>query len=235
MGNRPMERIGAAAGVLFVVLSVLAAFIYPQQPATNSPAATTVSWARDHRVAIQSGMILALFAAGALLWFVAYLRTVLGQSGDDRDPLVPTIFAAGIASAILSALATVPYVMLAFMEAQTDGIPDPTVVRMLADLNTVLFGVSALMAGVFSLAFGLSILRGTLFASWLGWLSIVVSILNWIAVWIGVTFSSYHGKAWTAIGYGAFVGYLVILLVAAVSLLRGGWYARSAVVPEAVA
>ena len=77
------------------------------------------------------------------------------------------------------------------------------------------------MTAVFLLALGLSILRPRLPApNWLGWLSLVVAALNAIVVWVAVTFSSYHGKAWNVIGFGAFIGFLLVVLITSISLMR---------------
>ena len=43
-----------------------------------------------------------------------------------------------------------------------------------------------------------------------------MAAFNCIAVWIGVTFSSYHGHAWLIIGWGAYVGFLVVMLILSV-------------------
>ena len=56
--------------------------------------------------------------------------------------------------------------------------------------------------------------------AWLGWVISWSPSLNALAVWIGVTFSSYHGKAWLVIGWGAYVSFLVVMLILSVSLLR---------------
>jgi hypothetical protein len=221
MGNRSAQRVGAATGPVFVVLTLLSAFIYPQQPRIDSPAATTIGWAHEHRVALQVGMILGLFAAGLLLWFVCNLQGVVDRGGPDTDSFGPMVFGAGIAVAIVSALAALPIALLAFMEAQPGGITDPSIVRLLGDLNQVLFAVSSLMTGVFALALGLSVLRGELrLPSWIGGLSVVVAALNGVAVWVAVTFSSYHGKGWNVVAFGAFIGFLVVVLSTSVALLR---------------
>ena len=47
-----------------------------------------------------------------------------------------------------------------------------------------------------------------------------MAVFNGVAVWIGVTFSSYHGKAWLVIGWGAYVGFLVVMLVMSAMMLR---------------
>jgi hypothetical protein len=199
MSNRSVGRVGAATGLVFVVLSLLGGFIYPQQPRVDSPAATTLAWVKDNRVSLQAGMILGLFAAGAFLWFVGYLRTAFKAGEHGADSFAPVVFGAGIAAAVIAALAVLPNALLAFMVAQPGGISDSSIVRMLGDLNVVLFAASSVVTAVFVLALGLSIVRRILPAPiWLGWLSIVVAALNAVVVWVGVTFSTYHGKGGTS-------------------------------------
>ena len=92
---------------------------------------------------------------------------------------------------------------------------------MLGDLNIVLFAASSIMTAVFLLALGLSFLRQQLPGpSWLGWLSLIVAALNAVVVWVALTFSTYHGKGWNAVGFGAFVGFLLVVLITSVSLMR---------------
>ena len=76
------------------------------------------------------------------------------------------------------------------------------------------------MMGVFFAAVGWAMLRGQLGMRWLGWVTLVVAACNAVAVWIGVTFSSYHGHAWLIIGWGAYVGFLIVMLITSVSMLR---------------
>jgi hypothetical protein len=107
MKDRTTDRVGAGAGLLFVVLSRLGAFIYPQQPQAGRPAATTLAWVHDHRVELQVGMILALLAATFFLLFAGSLRVVLASAGDQAEGLAPMIFGADIAVAVIDALAAV--------------------------------------------------------------------------------------------------------------------------------
>ncbi len=70
------------------------------------------------------------------------------------------------------------------------------------------------MSVVFLLALGLVLLRGELHAPmWLGWLCMLVALGNVVVTWLAVTFSTYHGKGWNAVGFGAYVGFLVIVLM----------------------
>jgi hypothetical protein len=155
-----------------------------------------------------------------LLWFVGYLRTVFKTDEHGAESFAPVVFGAGIAVAVIAALAAVPVALPAFMVAQPGGISDLAIVRMLGDLNVVLFAASSIMTAVFLLALGLSIVGRKLPApTWLGWLSVVV-VLNALAVWVGLTFSSYHGKAWNGVAFSAFIGFLLVMLITSISLMR---------------
>jgi hypothetical protein len=85
----------------------------------------------------------------------------------------------------------------------------------------VLFAASSVVTAVFLLALGLSIVRrGLPIPAWLGWLSIVVAALNAVVVWLAMTFSTYHGKAWNIVAFGAFIGFLLVVLITSISLMR---------------
>ena len=234
MTERTFERLGALSGLLFVVLAVLSGFIYPQQPRVDSTAATTLSWVTDHRVALQTGMIFDFFAAGVLLWFVGYLHRVLRRVENGTESLAPVVLGGGIGVAITTALAALPTAVLAFMVAQPGGIRDASLVRMLGDLNTIFFSVTSVMTAVFLAALGLAMLAREVATRWMGWLSLVVAVFNGLAVWIGVTFSSYHGKGWMVVGWGAYIGFLVVMVLVSASLLRQGDTAPAAVPSVAV-
>ena len=217
MRDRTFERIGALSGLAFFVLAVLSGFIYPQQPRVDAAPAKTLAWVHDHHVALQAGMIFDFFAAGVLLWFAGYLYRVLRRAEGDVASLAPIVLASGIGVSITTAMAALPTVLLAFMDAQQGGLNDPSLVRALGDLNTIFFSLTSVMTAVFLAALGWAMLRGEP-ARWLGWLALLVAAFNCIAVWIGVTFSSYHGHAWLIIGWGAYVGFLVVMLITSVAL-----------------
>jgi len=220
MHAHTFERLGALSGLVFVALAVLSGFIYPQQPRVDSSPATTLAWVTDHRVALQTGMICDFFAAGVLIWFVGYLYRVLARTEDGSELLAPIVLGAGLGVAITTALAALPTSLLAFMVAQPGGIDDPSLVRMLGDLNTVFFSVTSVMTALFLLGLGVAMLGRQIAPRWLGWLSMVVAAFNGLAVWIGVTFSSYHGKGWMVVGWGAYIGFLVVMVLVSAVRLR---------------
>lgn len=220
MRDRTFERIGALSGLAFFVLAVLSGFIYPQQPRVDAAPTKTLAWVHDHHVALQAGMIFDFFAAGALLWFAGYLYRVLRHAEGEQATLAPIVLAAGIGVSITTAIAALPTVLLAFMEAQPGGLTDLSLVRALGDLNTIFFSATSVMTAVFLAALAWAMQRAELATRWLGWIALVVAACNCIAVWIGVTFSSYHGHAWLIIGWGAYVGFLVVMLIMSASMLR---------------
>ena len=214
MEERRWDRIGAFAGIAFVVLSILATFMYPQEPRIDSSAATTLAWVHNHRTGIQAGMILGVFAAGVFVWFIGHLRHVLHRTEGGAETLSPIVFGSGIAVAVFAALGAVPVALLAFLDAQPGGLQDGSIVRMLADLGVV-------MTAVFACSVAVAILRREMGGAWLGWLSLLVAALNAIAVVTSLTFSTYHGAAWGVPGWGAYLGFLVLVLGLAITMLRG--------------
>lgn len=209
MADRMWDRAGALSGIAFVVLSLLGAFLYPEQPRSDSAPAVTLAWVNDHRVALQWGMIVSLVAAALFVWFAGWLRSSLRG----EHPLGPVVLGAGVSVAVMSALAVMPTAIMAFMDSQPAGLHDATLVRMLGDLNTVFFAAVSVMNAVFMAAFAAVLLRRELLARWLGWPALVVAACNVVAVWVEITFSSYHGKGWNAIGWGAYIGFLAVVVV----------------------
>ena len=215
MADRVWNRAGALSGMAFVVLSLLGAFLYPEQPRSDSAPAVTLAWVHDHRAALQWGIIVSIVAAATFLWFAGWVRSSLPAD----HPLGAVVLGAGVAVAVMSALAVMPTAIMAFMDSQPAGLHDATLVRMLGDLNTVFFAAVSVMNAVFMLGLAAVLLRREVLARWLGWPALVVAACNVVAVWVEITFSSYHGKAWNAIGWGAYIGFLAVVLVGSVMAL----------------
>jgi len=221
MSDRRLGMFGASTGAAFALLELLAGFIYPQQPRVDGPPAATVAWAQSHRVALQTGMIFGLVAAALLVWFAGFLFSRMHRREPGGTTVGPMVLGGGVAAAVAAAVAAVPIALLAFMVGQQPGIPDPTVVRLLADLNTVLYAASAILTGVFLVAVGLAVLRSELAAPrWLGRTSLVVAACNAVTVWVVLTFTTYHGKSWNVVAFGAYIGFVFIMLTLSISMLR---------------
>ena len=79
---------------------------------------------------------------------------------------------------ITSAIAALPTVLLAFMDAQPGGLTDLSLVHALGDLNTIFFSATSVTTAVFTAALGWAMLRGELGTRWLGWIALVVAVFD---------------------------------------------------------
>jgi hypothetical protein len=210
MNERTFQRMGAVSGGAFVVLSVLSTFLYPYPPAIDSDPAAILEWARPHRVGIQAGMVLGAFTGASFVVFVASLRDRIDAAGGRA--LGSLLYGSGIAFAAVYVLGVIPLGTLAFMEGQPGGFGDGTVLRLLFDMNWIMFAPAMALAVVFLLAAGFAIVRTEVFSPLLGWAAIVVSVPVGLLVYISLTFSSYHAGAWNIIGWAGFIGKLAVIL-----------------------
>jgi hypothetical protein len=214
LDERTWERLGALAGLGFVVLTLLATFLYPQQPRIDSSATTTMAWVHAHRAALEAGMILGLFGAGLFLWFAAHLRTVIKTTR-----LATVVYGSGIGVAIMGALGALPVGLLCILDAQ-GGIQNADVVRMLGDSTQVLYAVGVIMTLVFLASAGAAMLNRELVAPWLGTVALIAVVLNALAIVTSMTFATYHGAGWAVPGWGAYLGFVLVVLITSVSLAR---------------
>lgn len=171
MADPRWERLGAATGIVFVVLSVLALFIGGQPGA----APDVVQYFIDNRGRLLVQSFLAGLASIFFLWFLgsvwSYLRAAEGGTGR----LSAVAFAGGILTMGLLMFSLVVSYALADRMAELS-LPDTSrafyaLVVEASDL--VFFPVVA-----FTGASALVILRTKALPGWLGWLGIVVAVLS---------------------------------------------------------
>jgi amino acid transporter len=137
------------------------------------------------------------------------------------------VLGGGVATAEVVSIAAVPHALLAFLLGQTPGIPDPTVVRLLGDLNTVQFAASATMTGVFLVAIGVAILRKELGAS--RWLRLLAAAFNTVMIWAFITLSLNHDKWWNIVAFGAYIVFVIVVASLSFTMLRRASATRPAV------
>ena len=99
-------------------------------------------------------------------------------------------------------------------------VGDGTVVRLLFDLNWIMFAPAMALGVVFLLSTGIAIVRTEVFSPLLGWASIGVSVPVALLVYISLTFSSYHAGGWTVIGWVGFLGKLAVILWMSLAMAR---------------
>jgi hypothetical protein len=219
MNEQTSRRVGAWAGAAFVVLSVLATFLYPQPPRIDSDPAVILDWVHPHRVGLEAGMVLGVFTGALFVFFVAQLGRRLGAAGSRA--LGSVLYGSGIAFAAVYALGAVPVATLVFIEGQPGGFGDGALVRLLIDLNQMMLAPAMAFGVVFLVTAGIAIVGTEVFAPWLGWAAIVISVPNAILVATSLTFSSYHAGGWTVMNWAAYIGFLVVILLISVAMNRG--------------
>src|SRR5262249_62303896 len=85
MDDVKWERIGAAAGVLFVILVLIGSFLPGESPpAVDDSARDIARYFHGHSGAIQAGAVIAGLGAIALLWFLGSLWSRLRRPEGTR-------------------------------------------------------------------------------------------------------------------------------------------------------
>jgi hypothetical protein len=155
-------------GALFVALAVAGFAIAGDAPDANDHTARQiVAYYSDHDGAVLVSIVLGLIACALLVFFCAYLRSVL--EGD----LLPTVaFAGGV---ILAAGLAIDLTISVALVHSADHI-DPVAVQSLSSLYTNDYIPFVLGAMLIVLGSGLAIVRQDNLPHWLGWLGIALAL-----------------------------------------------------------
>jgi hypothetical protein len=166
-------RIGAAAGILFVVLLVAAQFI-AASPGPKEPISTIIAFYGHNRTAALWSGYLSVGAAATQVLFVAAVFSVLRRSEEQSSVLSILTLGAGIALLPVIVLSSSFSVALAWHGAQSG---NPAVARALFDLSNATLIFSDLVIGVFLAAASLAMLGTRILPRWLGWLGLLSAVL----------------------------------------------------------
>jgi hypothetical protein len=171
--NARWESYCPLTGVLFVALAIVSFAVGSpaRLPATDSSAATVVSYVTAHRGSLDTVVLLTSIQVFAGLFFFGLVRSRL-RAGSEY------LAAVGYAGAVLfTAGGAINAGTIQALVDNPDKL-DPIVVQTLnvlaKDLSIVFFaGV-----GVLLLAFGLAIIRTRTLPAWLGWLGIILGVFG---------------------------------------------------------
>ena len=221
MNEKRWEQAGAAAGIATVVLLVLSTFLIPQVPRLDSPTAKFVSWINAHRRGAETAAVLGMFASGTLVWFVSHLRHVLQRAENGAEAFAPIVFGSGLVLAAVGALGVVPLTVLALMAGQRGGLTpaDAPVVHTLIVMNQVMIAPFVLLSAVFLVGLGAAMIRHELLVSWLGAVALVFATLNAVSV-VTTMVAGRYNQAALVVGFGGYLGWALVILVASIQMLR---------------
>lgn len=162
------ERLAAATGIVFVILSIAAALIGGQVGTRD-----VVDFFVERRTPLLIQSYLFGLASVFFLWFLGSLRGYLGRAEGNGRRLSTVAFAGGIMTLVLLLIAGVIQTALAEGIAE---LSDPGISRALYALVVIASDLTNFPTVAFAAATGLVILRTNALPKWLGWLSLVVGI-----------------------------------------------------------
>jgi hypothetical protein len=184
-------------GVAFVVVLIVGAIIGGEPPDADSPVREIIDHYTDNKTSIEVASFVGAAAAVLLVFFGAYLRSVL-SAAEGPGGMLSALTLVGTA-VVAVGLAIDITIGIALAEAAED--IEPAAVQALQALWDNDFVPLALGALVFLISTGLSIVRHGALPKWLGWVALVLAVIGF-----------------TPIGFVAFIGAGLWIVVVSVML-----------------
>jgi hypothetical protein len=170
MDEAKWERWGALAGVVFVVLVVVAAFIAGSAPKPTDSAAKIVKYFKDNQDSLRVGSYLGGLSLVPFLWFLGTLFGRLRRAEGGAGRVSGIALTGGV---VTGAIALVAYGIDAYAALH----PDASVGFF--QFSTILFGYVGFAIAVLVAATSIVVLRSKLLPSWFGWAGAALA-----AVWL---------------------------------------------------
>jgi hypothetical protein len=185
MGNSRLEQIGAAGGIIFVVLQMVSQALIQAgggEPPFDATTETIVSFfmARNSQL-FALGEYLSTLSLIAFLWFLGSLWSTLRRA--EGEPAWLSLVAAASGLMIVATVSAGSGWPLAVFR-RDEGL-DPQIARLLFDQGNFAFANAWVMLASLSLATGVVIIRTRALPRWLGWAGVVIAVglLAARAVW----------------------------------------------------
>jgi hypothetical protein len=169
MADRRWERLGAATGIVFVILSVAAAIIGGQPGA----APDVVQYFVENRSRLLAQSFLFGLASVAFLWFLGSVRSYLRAAEGGTGRLSAVAFAGGILT--LGMLMFSGTVVTALADGMAE-LADPDTSRAFYSLVIQASDLTSFPTAVLTGASAVVVLRTKALPGWLGWLGGIVAV-----------------------------------------------------------
>jgi hypothetical protein len=171
MNERQWEQIGAATGIVFVVLLVISVFGTPAPPDLGDSSLKWAQWFKDHQDGIQTVTFIGMIASFFFLWFLGSLRSFLRVAEGGSGRLSSVTFAGGIATAALAGFGSTCLTVGALRPTTS-----PLILQTLADLNFYVLAVGAFTLAAYLAPGSVVILRSRALPAWLGWTGLAAAL-----------------------------------------------------------
>ena len=205
MDDVKWERIGAAAGVLFVILVLIGSFLPGESPpAVDDSARDIAKYFHGHSGAIQAGAFIAGLGAIALLWFLGSLWSRLRRPEGTRR--LATIAAGG--GVVTIGLVLIGFAMNATIALRLESL-GVLGARFFYTLSSVVISMASFSIAALVIATSAAAMRSKVFPVWLGWVGAVLGLL-WVIAGLGVATDN---SGIFTLGFIAFLLWLVWILV----------------------
>jgi len=218
VSERTWEKYGAATGIAFGLLLVVAIFVAPPPPHIDASGQKILTYFTDHRRAVEVAGVFGVFSALAAVLFVAHLRHIFDRVENGIEGLSTVIYAAGIVTVVAASLSGMLQTTLAFTTAQPGDLIDGGVARALYDLTYVGNGVTFMFAALFLGAIAVGMVRGEVATAGLGWFAAIVAagcLVSGVAL---LTVSSYSAT-WSVIPLASILGMAAWSIVAGATMI----------------
>jgi hypothetical protein len=169
MNTDRWERYGAATGIAFVVLLVVAFATQPSAPDLDAPANEVARYYTGERDGIQVTVALISVALGLYVWFLGTLRRRLRSAEGSSGALADVAFGSGLVTVAGFAVLGMVTAVAAFRPEETGA----ELTRALNDAGLIGLGVIAPTFAAFFLSTAIVVLRTVVLPAWLGWLALL--------------------------------------------------------------
>ena len=207
MDDKKIEKWASLSGLVFVVLSVVGAFLAGSPPKVSDHDPKILKFYVDNQDTLKVSSYLAGLGIVFFLFFLGIVWTRLRTAEGGHGRLAGTSAMAGVATA---AIASVGFGINAYSALHPAESPD------LYRLATVIFGILSFAVLVYVEAASIVILRTKFLPAWLGWLG-MLSALLWL---VGGAAVSTEDDTIFTFGFVAFLIWALWLLIFSVMLFR---------------
>jgi hypothetical protein len=180
--NSEQRKLAGWAGIVFVALFVAGIVLSGSSPDLNASAETITQYYQGHHGGILAGEFVINLASVVFLWFLGGL-CAMTRKRDEDGLLAAAILASGVATVALGMMSDVAGTIAALLAAQHN-LGDPFLTRTMYELNAGVH-LEFLPLAVLTATLAAAIFRGAVGARWMGWLSLLTSILCFMTAVLG--------------------------------------------------
>jgi hypothetical protein len=209
------RRIAGGAGVLFVVMNVIAGLAPGKPPDFNEPIDKLLQYVVEKDSQLVGGAFVGAISSVFVLVLLVGLWRILRQGEGEGFDFATVFLASGVATTAVATVGTALMAVPAF-ESEQLGTPSKDIVRFAADASGLTFVLMSGLVVALLLAAAVSIFRGKTLPSWLAWLGVLAAACE-IAAGLGITGEKLYKAAFPL----GFLPIMVWFLAASVVLLTG--------------